>query len=524
MARILIIDDDKVVPVALQIALSSEGHDVEIATDADAGLALATQEDFDVVVSDLHWNSPGSQWTDPSGKRPEKKGIEVLDQLHRAKPHLPVILMTAYPDSDSTIRATRLGASDYLTKPPIKRDTIIKPGTDEEMDKFADKIRELARTTVQEAQTMETAGSITASPPLPGKSRPPLVGRSLPMQSVYKQIGRVAAKPVTVLVRGETGTGKELVARALHEYSDRSHEKFIVVNCPAIPASLLESELFGHEAGAFTDAKTRRIGRFEQADRGTIFLDEIGDMDVNLQQKLLRVLQERTIQRIGGQETLSIDVRVVAATHRDLEAAMQEKRFRQDLYYRLNDAVIRLPPLRERLEDVPDLVRHFLQLFRSEVGTSKPTITEDAIKSLQQYPWPGNVRELKNVIHKALLLARGFTITRDFVQKARDQVSRYGPTADTALFTRAQSFPDRPLAAFISELLDKAERGNNESVQTIVVEAVEREMYSQALHMAEGDQTKAAQLLGVSRPTMREKLTRYCLLPTRSRAAETAVV
>ncbi len=432
-SKVLIIDDDETVPGFLQTALQEVGNEIEIATDADKGLARAKQEDFDVVITDLQWAIPGT-------KRREPKGLQVLEQLRRAKPYLPVILMTAYPDAQTTVDATKLGALEY----------IIKPGTDEEMDKLVQTIR------------------MASSRPGP----PALVGKSLVMQTVYKEIGRVAAKPATVLIRGETGTGKELVARALHEHSGRSKEKFVIVNCPAIPASLLESELFGHEAGAFTDAKTRRIGRFEQADRGTIFLDEIGDMDVNLQQKFLRVLQEKTIQRIGGQESFSIDVRVVAATHRDLEAAIREKRFREDLYYRLNDAVIRLPPLRERLEDVPDLVRHFLQQFRGEVGATKPTIT----------------------------------------------------MADTTLFARTQSFPDRPLAAFISELLDKAERGENEHVQAIVMEAVEKELYGEALRMAEGDQTKAAGLLGVSRPTMREKLTRYHLLPARPRPMVSAAV
>ncbi len=414
--------------------------------------------------------------------------------------------MTARPDADTTIDATKRGATDY----------IVKPVTHEEMDKLVDTLHKAAGSRPKQSRPLAAAAG------RPGPAA--LVGKSLAMQTVYKEIGRVAAKPATVLIRGETGTGKELVARALHEHSDRNKEKFVVVNCPAIPASLLESELFGHEAGAFTDAKTRRIGRFEQADRGTIFLDEIGDMDVNLQQKLLRVLQEKTIQRIGGQESFTIDVRVVAATHRDLEAAIQEKRFREDLYYRLNDAVIRLPPLRERLEDVSDLVRHFLRQFRGEVGVTRPTITEDAIKLLQRHSWPGNVRELKNVIHKAVLLSRGFTITRELVQKARDQIGHSGSMADTALFARTQSFPDRPLAAFISELLDKAERGESGNIQTIVMEAVEQEMYGQALRMAEGDQTKAAGLLGISRPTMREKLTRYQLLPARPRPVESAVV
>ena len=499
MTKILIIDDDEVVPVSLQIALQSEGHDVEIATNADEGLARAARGEFDVVITDLHWDVPGT-------KRREVKGLGLIEQLHRAKPRLPIILMTAFPDTDTIIDATKFGALDYITK----------PGTDEEMDRLVKAIHKAAGSARRESKSVAAAPSVHSPAALVGKSRP--------MQTVYKEIGQMAAKPVTVLIRGETGTGKELVARALHDYSGRSKEKFIIVNCPAIPASLLESELFGHEAGAFTDAKTRRIGRFEQADRGTIFLDEIGDMDVNLQQKLLRVLQEKTIQRIGGQETLSIDVRVLAATHRDLEAAMREKRFRQDLFYRLNDAVIRLPPLRDRLGDVPDLVRHFLMQFRAEVGASRPTITEDALKALQQHSWPGNVRELKNVTHKALLLARGFTITRELVQRARDQVRVSGPMADTAVFVRAQSFPDRPLAAFISELLDKAEQGKAENVQALVIEAVEREIYAQALRMAEGDQTKAAGLLGVSRPTMREKLTRYGLLPARTRSPEPAAV
>ncbi len=278
MTKILIIDDDPFVPVSLQNALQSVGYDVEIATDADEGFASAVQEEFDVVITDLHWDIPGA-------KRREGKGLELIEQLHQVKPRLPIILMTAYPDTESIIDATKLGALDYITK----------PGTGEEMDKFVSMIGKVARSSHKEVR------SLSAAPGSPGPAA--LVGKSLVMQAVYKEIGRVAAKPATVLIRGETGTGKELVARALHEHSGRSKEKFVVVNCPAIPASLLESELFGHEAGAFTDAKARRIGRFEQADRGTIFLDEIGDMDVNLQQKFLRVLQEKTIQRIGGQES-----------------------------------------------------------------------------------------------------------------------------------------------------------------------------------------------------------------------------
>jgi len=328
------------------------------------------------------------------------------------------------------------------------------------------------------------------------------------MQSVYKEIGRVAAMPVTVLIRGETGTGKELVARAIHQHSGRADKPFIEVNCVAIPENLLESELFGHEAGAFTDAKVRRIGRFEQASNGTIFLDEIGDMAANTQSKLLRVLQNRTIQRVGGKEPIAVDVRVLAATHRNLELAIQDKEFRGDLYHRLNDAVIALPPLRDRREDIPELIRFFIQRYAVELGSPSPSMpTDDAVSYLQQQPWPGNVRELRNVVRKALLLAHGYPISGEIAAMAVAQTQLPKPAADQSI------------ANYVSDLLAKARVGELENVQLLLTEAIERELYGQAIRLANGDQSKAGGWLGVSRPTMRDKLIKYGLHPSQAQEA-----
>jgi DNA-binding NtrC family response regulator len=325
----------------------------------------------------------------------------------------------------------------------------------------------------------------------------------------------VAGKPLNVLIRGETGTGKELVARAIYSNSDRSNEAFVVVNCAAIPVELLESELFGHDPGAFTGARTRRLGRFELAHRGTIFLDEIGDMNINLQQKLLRVLQEQTIQRVGGKEPIQVDVRVIAATHRDLEEAVQANEFRQDLYYRLNVAMISLPPLRDRMDDLrdlvtndpktplPGLVNYFVRRYATELGSAPPTVTEDAFQELEAYNWPGNVRELRNVMRKALLVARGYPITAEIVRNAIAQTTPPHPSTK-------ESF-----AAYVRRVLDSAMNGERENVFADLGAVVERELYTQAVRRARGDQSRISRWLGVSRPTVREKLTRYRLYPVK---------
>src|SRR5687767_8936741 len=266
------------------------------------------------------------------------------------------------------------------------------------------------------------------------------------MQNIYKEIGRVAATPVTVLIRGETGTGKELIARAIYQHSNRASKPFIAVNCAAIPETLLESELFGHERGSFTGAHARRIGRFEQADGGTLFLDEVGDLSPNTQAKLLRVLQERHITRLGGDAPIAIDVRVLAATHRNLESAIADREFREDLFYRLSVVSITLPSLRERREDIPALTKYFIQRFAGEIGIESPSIQTEALTLLQSQDWPGNVRELENVVRQALILARPFGISSEHIQQVLGKSRKPRPS-------------DQSHASYVSDLLARAERG-----------------------------------------------------------------
>jgi len=319
--------------------------------------------------------------------------------------------------------------------------------------------------------------------------------------ALYKEIGRIASKPINVLIRGETGTGKELIARAIYQHSERGRTPFIAINCAAIPETLLESELFGHERGAFTGAETLRIGRFEQADHGTIFLDEIGDMTPGTQIKLLRVLQEKCLQRLGGKATIPVDVRVLAATHRDLEQAIKTKQFREDLYYRLSVVVISLPPLRERKEDIPDLVRFFLRKYAGELGAENPSIHGEALDYLRAENWPGNVRELENVVRKVLLLAQSYTITVAHVQAA---LARSTPPPEAG---------QRSLREYVDDLLSAAQRGELADAHTRLLQAAEREIFSRAIDLAHGNQAKAARWIGVSRLTMREKLIQFGLHP-----------
>jgi DNA-binding NtrC family response regulator len=465
-ARILLIEDDCGITDTLQRVLAAEGHEVAIEKRGDDGLARAVKDAFNLVITDL--------------KPPGLNGLELVRQLHASKPRLPIILVTAFGTTETAIEAMKVGAYDYLLKP------FNIPQLIELVHKAADSNRRMS----------EPVGLGDAS-----QNRDALVGRSQAMQDIYKEIGRVASKPVTVLVRGETGTGKELIARAIYQHSDRAEAPFIAINCAAIPETLLESELFGHERGAFTGADAKRIGRFEQADHGTIFLDEIGDLTPGTQAKLLRVLQEKTLQRLGGKETISVDVRVVAATHRDLETAIREKQFREDLYYRLNVVAITLPPLRHRREDVPDLVRYFLGKHGPDLGNSDPSIHPEAVEFLQSQSWAGNVRELENVVRKALLATQGYTINLDHVRAA---LNKTGGEAYSAL---------RPFGEYVDELLAAARRGEITDAHARVLETAERELFARAIQQAQGNQAKAARWLGISRITMKAKLVQFGLHP-----------
>jgi nitrogen regulation protein NR(I) len=469
-ATILLVEDDPGAAESLQRVLEDEGYTVIAARTGEQGLTLAGKERCDVVLTDL--------------KLPSLNGLELVKRLHAVKPRLPIILMTAHGTTEVAIEATRHGAYDYLLKPF-------------EMPALLETIAKALASSRLTTQAVEIGKAVAGSDAIVGNSRA--------MQEIYKEIGRIAAQPVTVLIRGETGTGKELIARAICQHSDRADRPFIAVNCAAIPETLLESELFGHEKGAFTGAEARRIGRFEQAHGGTLFLDEIGDMSTNTQVKLLRVLQERCIQRVGGKETVPIDVRVIAATHRDLEKAITDGAFREDLFYRVNVVTIVLPPLARRREDVPELARYFAGRYAADFGIESPSLHPDAIEFLTEQPWPGNVRELENVVRKALLRARGYTVGIGEMREA------LGDTRPKAAGETAS------LASYIGELLAAAGRGEIESAQEPLMETVERELYAQAIELAHGNQAKAARWIGVSRLTMREKLTHFGLHPSQDR-------
>lgn len=464
--RILLIEDDVTIAESLKQVLTDEGFSIVYEKRGDDGLRRASMDVFDAVVTDL--------------KMPGLGGLDLVKKLHATHPRLPIILMTAHGTTETAIEATRLGAFDYLLKPF-------------DMPELIDLLRK--------AVTNSRLANVPVAMGDEAGDRDAIVGNSRAMQAIYKEIGRVADKPVTVLLRGETGTGKELIARALWQYSGRAQGPFVAINCAAIPENLLESELFGHERGAFTGADARRIGRFEQASGGTLLLDEIGDLTPGTQVKLLRVLQERCIQRVGGRETIPVDVRVIAATHRDLEAAMKEGLFRTDLFYRLSVVTLRLPSLLERREDIAPLSNYFLKRYSAEFGISPAGMQEEAMALLLAHPWPGNVRELENVVRKLLLVSRGFPITPDHVRAVLSEASSSGVSTGQSL------------QQLVTELLAAAQRGETDGALGRLIQSAEREMFSQAIEQAGGNQAKAARWVGVSRLTMREKLRQFGLHP-----------
>ncbi|HUB67969.1 MAG TPA: sigma-54 dependent transcriptional regulator [Candidatus Methylacidiphilales bacterium] len=470
-SHILLIEDDMELASVIEESLQANGYKVTLAKDGTEGLALARKNSYDTLLTDFQMEGAD--------------GLTIIHKLHEERPRLPVILMTAHHSTDVAIQATREGAWDYLMKPfPLST-----------------MLHLIERATA--AARMNAESIDVGNEDAPGDS---IIGRSSGMQEVFKEIGRVAAKPVTVLIRGETGSGKELIARALVRYSDRLQKPFITVNCAAIPETLLESELFGHEKGAFTGADARRIGRFEQADKGTLFLDEIGELSMNTQAKLLRVLQEKNISRVGGRENIEVDVRVIAATHVNLEAAIEARHFREDLFYRLNVVTLTLPPLRERRDDIPLLVRYFLRRHGEMLQISQPAIQPEALAFLEKQSWPGNIRQLENVLRKALLSARGYPI-------GLGDVERNLRSAPASRLSEALSWQK-----FITDTVDAASRGEIDDALKTLQAKMEEEALRHAIELAGGNQAKASHWLGISLPTMREKLRHYSLHPKETSA------
>ena len=454
MAAILVIDDNDTLREGMAVSLSRAGHAVVAAASGAEGLAAAEKQRFDLTVTDL--------------KMDGMDGIEVVRRLRARDPEAAVLIVTAFGTIETAVTAIKEGALDFLTKPfsPEVLRTKVEKGLE---------VVQLRRETGALREQARNLRDVVSGPfDLSG-----LIGSSAPIQALLEAIRRVAASETTVLIEGESGTGKELVARALHDQSPRREGPFVTVNCAALAEGLLESEMFGHERGSFTGAVRRKLGRFELADHGTIFLDEIGEMSMGLQSKLLRVLQQREFQRVGGEETLTADVRIVAATNRNLEAEVQKGGFRQDLFYRLAIVPIRLPPLRERPGDVKALAEHFVKKHAARVNRKVRGISEAAFDRLAGYRWPGNVRELENAIERALVFAEG-----EWIEPAHlpDFLT---PSQGALPVVRG----DRPLP----DLLDD----------------IERQLIAQAFEKAKGKKTETARLLGIKTSALYYKLEKY---------------
>jgi nitrogen regulation protein NR(I) len=468
MERILIVDDDQSMRYSLNRMLEGQGLQLSLAKNGAEALERFEQDRPDLVVMDI--------------KMPGQSGLEVLREIKERDPKALVILMTAFGTTETAIEAMKYGAFDYILKPfdiPQMRGLVERAL---EVSRMMKKIVSLPDR--EEAEAAEET----------------LVGSSTAMQQIYKMIGQVAPTEVTVLLRGESGTGKEMAARAVYHHSRRGDKPFLPVNCAAIPETLLESELFGHEKGSFTGALTRRIGKFEQCHGGTLFLDEIGDMTPATQAKILRVLQDRQFERLGGSERITVDVRVIVATNKDLEKAIREGSFRQDLYYRLKVVTLQLPPLRDRKEDIPELVRYFLRRFRADINREVADISPRALEKLMRYHWPGNVRELENTVKRALVIAKGHTLlAEDFLLEGMD--AEMGPAEHLDLEERLQKL----MEPVFKELLELSRRSPGADLMS----ELEKILIKRALQETRGNQVQAAILLGISRNTLRSKIERY---------------
>jgi len=464
MGIILIIDDDYQIRQSFEKLLTEEGHEVLTAASGESGLSVIRSVIPDLVLLDV--------------RLPGMSGLETFMALREIETKLPVIVMTTFGTTETAIEATKLGAFDYVLKPFDIPDILKQINQALEAGRF-----------------MRSQVDIDIHPRT--ASHEVIIGQSGPMQEIYKAIGRVAPTEATVLIRGESGTGKELVARALYQHSLRVNKPFLVINCVGIPETLLESELFGYEKGAFTGAVSRRMGRIEQAHGGTIFLDEISDMPFNIQAKILRLLQEKSIERLGGRESILVDVRIIAATNQDLEVYRAEGKIREDLYYQLKGVTIWVPPLRERLQDIPRLTDYFLDRFAREMDIDNPGMTEEAKRILKGYHWPGNVRELANTIQKALIFSRGYPLHPEDISK---------DIQECGVFKEKEELLNGTIRQWARKILMNEREENKVKV---LIDQVDETLVSEALYLTEGNRSRAAKLLGISRPTLQSKIEKY---------------
>lgn len=467
MQTILIVDDEKSIRYSLKRMMEGK-YSILTAQNGEEALERVKASSPDLILMDI--------------KMPGRSGIDVLREIKSIDPKSLVILMTAYGTTETAIEAMKYGAFDY----------ILKPFSIPQMKGLVEKALSLRKMMQQEVIYASPEGKETDE----GER---IVGSSAKMQEIYKIVGQIAPSDVTVLLRGESGTGKELFARAIYQHSSRSRLPFLPVNCAAIPDTLLESELFGHEKGSFTGAISRRIGKLEQCQGGTIFLDEIGDMSLSTQAKLLRVLQEKNFERLGGTETIRVDIRLIVATNKDLEEAIANRRFREDLYYRLNVVSITIPPLKERRDDIPELVSYFLKKFNRELKKRIAGITPSAMTKIVDYSWPGNVRQLENVLKRAMVLCQGEWILEDQLLFEKGWEKR---EAEEEL--RKKSVED-----LLDSLFEELSARSLSSRDPDIISSLERGLILRALQKTGGNQLKAASLLGINRSTLKGKMEKY---------------
>jgi nitrogen regulation protein NR(I) len=465
--HILVVDDEEMIRFAFEEFIKDEGYAALLAGDAEAALKQIKSHCPAIVFLDY--------------RLPDRDGLDLLAEIRKIDPDTAVVLMTAFGAMDVAIKAMQLGAYEYLTKP---------------LD--LEKVQTLI-------QRIFAGKNISAVPPAEEDERQPdaaidqIIGKGPAMQEVFKMIGLLTTQEVTVLITGESGVGKELVARAIHDNSPRRNNPFVAVNCGAMPENLIEAEMFGYEQGAFTGAENRKPGKFEMAAGGTIFLDEIGELQLGLQVKLLRVLQERSFERVGGTQPVQTDARIIAATNKDLPEAVRQGRFRKDLFYRIYLINIHLPPLRERREDIPLLVDHFIRKINLDMQREVKCVTENALKSLVEYPWPGNVRELENQIHRAMVVSRENILAEHLFEIEPHRATEEDGSANGRLKQAA--------CEYFADLARTSDSSG--SIFEKVVAAAEAAVIREALDRTGGNQLRAAQLLGMHRSTLRKKLKNY---------------
>ena len=450
-ANILILDDEQNYLLILEAMLSDEGYTITALSDPETGLAYLDESEVDLVITDM--------------KMPKLTGQDVLEHVKKNFSHIPVIIMTAFGSIESAVEAMKIGAFDYITKPFANEELLLSVTKAAQFAKAQQENRQL-REQIKDRYSPSN-----------------IIGRSKPMLHVFDMISKAAPGNTTVLITGESGTGKELVAQAVHQASPRCDKPFVSVNCMAFNAGVLESELFGHEKGSFTGAVARKRGRFEAADQGTLFLDEIGEISHDMQVKLLRVLQEKTIERVGGGESIKVDIRIVAATNKNLKEAVEKGEFREDLYYRLNVVSIEMPPLRERREDIPFLVDHFLATYSADNKKEFEGFSPAAMDYMTAYEWPGNVRQLQNVVERCVVLSSGPVIkTEDLPAEIKDEETQFKSAVDLL-----------PAKLNLADTLDK----------------IEATLVRRALVASNFVKVDAAEMLGISKSLLQYKLKKY---------------